>query len=212
MSPRRAAALRDEESDRTLREHLVAAAERLLSEHGAAAVTVRDIAREARVAAGVLYNHFADKEELLAEALHAHVRNAARAAGSMPPAGTASVEENLREILRYGISVHTAILPAFAGVASRPKVLERFSTLPNPMEGGAGLRAALADYLRSEQRLGRVAAGARPDAVATMLVGTCHELVLPPLPSLPADARPAEVPPALVDDLVATVMDGVRPR
>ncbi|GAA1780662.1 MULTISPECIES: TetR/AcrR family transcriptional regulator [Streptomonospora] len=212
MSPRTAAALRGQEGEPTLREHLLATAERLVAERGAAGLTVRDIAREAGVAAGVLYNHFADKEELLARALHAHAANAARAVGEVPAAGTGTVEDNLRALLRYAIAVHTAVLPAFAGAAAHPRVLERFTELLRGSAGGADLRAVLADYLRSEQRLGRVAAGARPEAVATMLVGTCHELVLPPLPTVPPTAAPADVPPELIDDLVATVIDGVRPR
>ncbi|MDT0304010.1 TetR/AcrR family transcriptional regulator [Streptomonospora wellingtoniae] len=215
MSPRTAAALRDQEGEPTLREHLLATAERLVAERGAAGITVRDIARQAGVAAGVLYNHFADKEELLAHALYAHVLSVEREAEEVPVAGTGTVEENLRAYLRRGIAVHTAVLPAFDGLFARPKVLERFADLPNPMAGGRGLHNALADYLRAEQRLGRVEAGARPEAVATMLVGTCHELVFPPLPAVrPAVGarRSAEVPAGLVDDIVATVLDGIRPR
>ncbi|MDA0566530.1 TetR/AcrR family transcriptional regulator [Streptomonospora sp. S1-112] len=211
MSPRTAAVLRDGGGGPSLRDHLVAAAERLVAERGAAGLTVRDIAREARVAAGVLYNHFADKEELLALALHAHVRAAERALGPLPVAGTGGVEDNLRAIVRHGIALHRAILPAFAGLASRPKVLERFAALPNPLADGRGLRAGIAEYLRAEQRLGRVAAGARCEAVATMVVGACHELVLPPPGPLPG-AAPPEVAPEVVDDLVAAVLDGVRRR
>lgn len=62
MAPRRAAALRD--GDVSLRDHLIAAATRLIADRGTAGLTVRDIARAADVAVGVLYNHFADKEEL----------------------------------------------------------------------------------------------------------------------------------------------------
>ncbi|MFD0775988.1 TetR/AcrR family transcriptional regulator [Streptomonospora algeriensis] len=213
MSPRRAAALHGREGDPTLREHLLATAERLVAERGAAGLTVRDIARAAGVAAGVLYNHFTDKEDLLALALHAHVRSAERAGGEAPVAGSGTVEDNLRTFLRRGIAVHIAVLPAFEGLSCRPKVLERFAELPNPMAGGKGMRSALADYLHAEQRLGRVAAGARPDAAATMLVGACHELVVPPLPlALSAERIPADVPPELVEGLVATVLEGVRPR
>ncbi|MFG1675885.1 TetR family transcriptional regulator [Micromonospora sp. NPDC049282] len=59
MAPRRAAALRG--GEQSLREHLIAAAARLLDRRGPAGLTVRDVAREAGVADGVVYNHFADK-------------------------------------------------------------------------------------------------------------------------------------------------------
>src|SRR6478735_7401126 len=70
---RRPAVLRDGGDDRTLEEHLVATAARLLDERGSARLTVRDIAAAAQVGVGALYNHFADKGELLARALAAHV-------------------------------------------------------------------------------------------------------------------------------------------
>ena len=59
--------------DQNLREYLIATAARMIGERGSAGLAVRDIAREARVADGVLYNYFEDKEDLLAHALLAHV-------------------------------------------------------------------------------------------------------------------------------------------
>ncbi|SCF30739.1 TetR/AcrR family transcriptional regulator [Micromonospora mirobrigensis] len=209
MSPRRAAALRD--GEQSLREHLIAAAGRLVAARGTAGLTVRDIARAAGVADGVLYNHFADKEELVAYALHAHVRAAEAGLSGAPPApGEETVAANLRAYLERALALHSAILPAFTGVVGQPKVLARFAGLPNPMGGGHGLRVELADYLRGEQRLGRVRAEARPDAVAVLLVGVCHDLVLGRLldPSGPAVPEPA---PGLVSDVVDTLLHGLAP-
>ncbi|MFC0005387.1 TetR/AcrR family transcriptional regulator [Micromonospora siamensis] len=209
MSPRRAAALRD--GGQNLREHLIAAAGRLVATRGTAGLTVRDIAREAGVADGVLYNHFADKEELVAYALHAHVRAVgAGQAGEPPRPGERTVGANLRAYLERALAVHAAILPAFTGVVGQPKVLARLAELPNPMGGGDGLRAEFAGYLRAEQRLGRVRAQARPEAVATLLVGVCHDLVLGRLldPSGPAVPEPA---PDLVSDVVETLLHGLAP-
>lgn len=62
MSPRKPALLRDGGGDQKLREHLIATAARLIAEHGSVGLTVRGIAREAKVADGVLYNHFASKD------------------------------------------------------------------------------------------------------------------------------------------------------
>ncbi|WP_091341394.1 TetR/AcrR family transcriptional regulator [Micromonospora rhizosphaerae] len=208
MSPRRAVALRG--GEQSLREHLIAAAERLIARRGAGGLTVRDIAREAQVADGVLYNHFADKEELLAYALHAHVRSAEAALTEAPSeAGSGTVEANLRAYLSRALALHAAILPAFAGVVTQPKVLARLAGLPNPMAGGHGLRTELAGYVRGEQRLGRVAGDASAEAVAALVVGVCHDLVLGHLldPSRPAP----EPSPHLIDDLVRTLLRGILP-
>ncbi|GAA3119562.1 TetR/AcrR family transcriptional regulator [Streptosporangium carneum] len=211
MSPRKAAALRDGLDGPSLREHMIAAAERLIARRGTVGLTVRDIAREAQVADGVLYNHFEGKEELLALALHAHVRSVERELGELPArAGEGTVAENLRACVAYGLALHAAFLPAFAGLLPQPEVLARFDALPNPLGDGRGLRTLLADYLRAEQDLGRLAPDADPEAAATLLVGVCHELVLPRLLTGSGPIR-AEAPAGLVDALVATLMNGLAP-
>jgi AcrR family transcriptional regulator len=208
MSPRKAAALRHA-NDLSLRHHLIATAERLISQRGIAGLTVRDIAREARVADGVLYNHFADKEELLAHALQAHVESVERTLGDLPQAGSGTIEAHLRAYVVHGLTSHAALLPVIAGLLAQPKVFARFSALTEG-DNHWGLRPALAGYLRAEQNLGRIAPHANVDAAATMIVGSCHELVLPHLFQQSA-AGPLHVPAGFVDDLVNTVLNGIRP-
>ncbi|WFE39595.1 TetR/AcrR family transcriptional regulator [Micromonospora sp. WMMD998] len=206
MAPRRAAALRG--GEQSLREHLVDAAVRLMERRGVAGLTVRDIAREAGVADGVLYNHFADKEELLAHALHAHVRAVEVAFDdAVPQPGDGTLAGNLRAWLDRALALHAAILPALAGLTTQPKLLARLADLPALPAGDPGVRADFADYLRAEQRLGRVAATASPEAAATLLVGVCHDLVLGRLFG-PVDA-PRGPTPELVAALVDTLLRGV---
>ncbi|SCG64924.1 TetR/AcrR family transcriptional regulator [Micromonospora halophytica] len=208
MSPRRAAALRG--GDQSLREHLIAAAGRLVARRGTVGLTVRDIAREAQVADGVLYNHFADKEELLAYAVHAHLRAAEAALEGEPPRpGEGTVAANLRAYLTRALALHAAILPAMTGVFTQPGLLARLAELPDPLAGGHGLRAELTGYLRGEQDRGRVAPDAAVGAVAALVVGVCHDLVLHHLldPAAPASASA----PGMIDDLVRTLLHGIVP-
>jgi AcrR family transcriptional regulator len=193
--------------DRTLRQHLIATAERMIAERGSAALTVRAIAREAGVADGVLYNHFADKEELLAHALRARAESIGAGLGPLPEPGTATVEENLRVYVRHGLTVHTALLPALAALIAQPDVLARFAELSG---GGDDWNRRLAAYLRAERDLGRIAAGARVDAAVSLIVGACHEPVLSVLFQGRGIAR--EVSVDAVDGLVATVLNGLAPR
>ncbi|TDD32684.1 TetR family transcriptional regulator [Actinomadura sp. KC06] len=205
MSPRKAAALRA--GDRTLRQHLIATAERMLAERGAAVPTVREIARAAGVADGVLYNHFAGKEELLAHALRARAESVGAGLGPLPEPGAGTVEENLRAYVRHGLIVHNALLPALAGLLARPDVLARFAELSG---GEEDWNRRLAAYLRAERDLGRLAADARVDAATSMIVGACHESVLSVLFQGRGIAR--EVSVDVVDDLVAAVVHGLAPR
>ncbi|MGI5204535.1 TetR/AcrR family transcriptional regulator [Spirillospora sp. CA-108201] len=205
MSPRRAAALGA--GDRTLRDHLIATAERMIAERGTAGLTVRAIAREAGVADGVLYNHFADKEELLAHALRAHAESVARPLGELPEPGAGTVEQNLRAYVAHGLALHDGLLPALTGLVAQPAVLARFAALSG---GGGTWNERLASYLRGERDLGRLAPDARVEAAASLIVGACHEPVL----SLLFQGRgfAHRVSPDLVDDLVATVLNGLAPR
>lgn len=202
MAPRKAAVQRDGDGGRSLRDHLIATTERMISAQGTAGLTVRAIAREAGVADGVLYNHFADKEELLANALHAHVRTVERGLDELPEPGTGTVEANLRAHLTYGLAMHQAILPAFAGLLAQPAVLARFAEL---VEHGEEWRDRLKGYLRAERDLGRLAADAHLESAAAMIVGVCHETVLS---ALLQHSAPDTTPPA-VESIVTAVLNGI---
>ncbi|MBF6329976.1 TetR/AcrR family transcriptional regulator [Nocardia transvalensis] len=201
MSPRRAAALRDRD-DHDLREHLIATAERLIAEQGSTGLTVRAIARAAGVADGVLYNHFADKEELLAAALRAHVDAVHRGLPPLPAPGTATVEQNLNAYLHQGLSLHRAILPVFTGLLAQPAVLAKYADAPSHERDW---RDALTDYLTAERDLGRLSPDADLTAAVAILVGICHDAVLSAL--LPGAPRSHPVAP--VDSVITTLLRGI---
>ena len=121
--------LRDD-SGQNLRDYLIETAARLIDQRGSAGLAVRDIAREAEVADGVLYNYFEDKEDLLVHALLAHVGKVmAGAPRLLPPPGEGTVAENLRVFIDGGIANLLRVTPAFAGLMSQPKVLTRFHAM-----------------------------------------------------------------------------------
>lgn len=209
MSPRKPAALRDGGGEQSLREHLVAAAQRLIARRGTVGLTVREIAREARVADGVLYNHFAGSDELIGQALHAHVNAVLQTMPEPPRPGSGTLAGNLHAHIGRGLELLSAVIPAFAGLMARPKVLASLHGESAGQTGQPVLHVVLGDYLRAEQRLGRVARSAKVDAAATMIIGACHELVLPHV--FRGRTEPVEVPPGFVEDVVATVLRGIAP-
>ncbi|NUU24919.1 MAG: TetR/AcrR family transcriptional regulator [Streptomycetaceae bacterium] len=211
MSPRKPAVLRDAGGDQTLREHMIASAARLVAERGTAGLTVRDMAAAAGLAGGVLYNHFADKEELIALALRAHVDAVLNAPAGLPEPGTGTLADNLKAHIEYGLATLNRILPAFAGVFGQPKVFARFHELGgHGTLGGSGLPVSFAAYIRAEQELGRVRPDVDPAATASLVVGACHDVTLPRL----FHGTPAEeitIPPGFVDGLVNTILHGIAP-
>lgn len=231
-----------------LRDHLIATAARLIAQRGTAGLGVRDIAREAQVSDGALYNYFEDKEDLLAQALLAHVGNVMGSAQPMPRPGTGTVAGNLRQFIDNGLDTLVRVTPAFAGLVSQPKVLARFHAMVGGDEAfGAtgtdpagdtvargtaaetspevgtpaddagdedeprGLPDMLTAYLRAEQRLGRIDAGADVDAAATLVVGAMHGQVLPRTLFGPP-GHPVTTPPGLSARLAGTVLSGIAPH
>jgi len=217
--------LRDR-GEENLREHLIATAARLIDQRGSAGLAVRDIAREAQVADGALYNYFEDKEDLLAHALLAHVgRVMSEAPRLLPPAGSATVAENLAAFIDRGLAVLVRVVPAFAGLLSQPRVLTRFHAMvggdaafgtdspdqSEPDDGHArGLPDALRHYLQAEQRLGRIDPAADVDAATQLIVGAIHGQVLPRV--LVTPGQPVTPPPDAGARLAAAAMGGLAPR
>jgi len=216
-----------------LRDHLIATAARLIDQRGSADLAVRDIAREAKVADGVLYNYFEDKEDLLAHALLAHVGHVMTSRQQLlPPPGAGTVAANLRLFIDSGIAMLQRVTPAFAGLLSQRKVLLRFHAMVggdaafDPAAGGGnehsaaepqggesprGLPDLLTTYLRAEQRLGRVDAGADIAAAASLIVGAIHGQILPRMLFNPP-GTPITTPPGLAARLAETVLHGIAPK
>jgi AcrR family transcriptional regulator len=237
MSPRKPAVLRDGDGGgaQDLREYLIATAARLIGQRGSAGLAVRDIAREAQVADGVLYNYFDDKDDLLAHALLAHVASVMTAVPHMPEPGTGTVAENLGRFIATGMDTLERVAPAFAGLLSQPGVLVRFHAMVggDPAFGAAGpqdrtdgepgtdpaaepdgprgLPDILRGYLRAEQQLGRVDQGADIEATVALVVGTVHGEVLPRV-MFAAPGSQIAVPPNLADRIAQTVMAGIAPQ
>ncbi len=237
MSPRKPAVLRDGDGDgQNLRDYLITTAARLIGERGSAGLGVRDISREAQVADGVLYNYFEDKEDLLAHALLAHVATVMEGMPPMPPAGTGTVAENLRQFIDIGIGALARVVPAFAGLLAQPKVLKRFHAMVGGDaafagdaaaggdaaggqaapggEAGAdrpgGLPGILTAYLRAEQQLGRIHEEADVDAAVTLVVGAIHGQILPRVLFSPPGSS-IMPPPDLAGRLAETVVGGIAP-
>src|SRR5665647_3544102 len=128
MSPRRARVLRDEsDSPGALRRHLIVVTQRLLAAHGSAGLTTREIAREAQVADGLLYNHFAGKSDLVVTALGEQAAGLVQEfLAARPEPGTATLEENLTALARAALEFNARIVPLVTGLFGQADLLGRF--------------------------------------------------------------------------------------
>lgn len=213
MSPRRARALDGRVGDdpaTALREHLIDAVERLLAEAPISAITTRDIAHAAEVSDGVLYNYFKDKNELiLAALLRRYAGLAARFEADLPKAGGGTVEGNLNSLAQALLALLAEALPTVAGLLTEPVMLHRlFDEIHRQPFSPQYLQARVADYLRDEQRMGRLSADVDASSVATLIMGATIVLNLGNhLARLQGRlAQPVQVRP-----IIATLIRGLAP-
>jgi AcrR family transcriptional regulator len=194
------------------REHIVRAAEEVVAEVGMRNATTRAIAQRAGCAEGTLYRYFSDKHALFMEVAKRGVPSFGDLAASLPDrAGTATVQANLEEVARAALAFHRAILPMACGIMTEYELLQR--RRQDFRETGTGPMRALADieeYLRREQRLGRMNAAASPGHAARVVMETCFgEAFLQEMVGGEAQAKADET---FAREIVRIVLDGVAPR
>jgi AcrR family transcriptional regulator len=158
---------------RDTRKQIIEAADRALRTKGLLGASTREIAREAGVADGTLYVHFADRIELflalLTEYLPPFVEPLRRLQHLV---GRRTVRLNLRDVLEGALAWHANILPLFSALAADPPLLKAFRTrLAERNEGPHLSIEAIERYLVAEQRAGRVHPRANPRAAAMLLLG-----------------------------------------
>lgn len=159
-----------------VRERLFSAAERVLVRDGTAGLTNRAVTEEADCAKGLLYNHFADLDDFVAQlVLDRFERLAAEVAPLPGRAGHGDVQDNLT---RAALAMLGANGPAITAAAmSRQAVVQRVrQAWEDGAPGPSAVEEALARYLEAEQRLGRVPAHADCAMLALALAGTVHHL------------------------------------
>ncbi|WP_042405233.1 TetR/AcrR family transcriptional regulator [Streptacidiphilus carbonis] len=174
-----------------VRERLFDAAERILAREGPGGLTTRAVTGEAGCAKGVLHLHFADLDDFVAQLVLHRFGLLARQVEALPGrAGTGTVEDNLATAAE---TLLDSPGPALAALAlTRPGASARIRDAWERGEPGFdSVEAALADYLRAEQRTGRLPAdpGWSAPAVALAVAGTTHHLLMT---SGPGDPDPRQ--------------------
>ena len=212
MSPRWTKATRGRAGDdpaTALRQHLIDTAERLLSEKQVGAITTREIARAAQVSDGVLYNHFADKHDLILAALMRRYEQALSQFGAgLPEPGSATVEANLTTYAEAALDLVAQAMPMVAGLISEPVLLHRFiAEIHREPFGPERMREPIADYISGEQRLGRL--GEFPiDAALSLMIGPTLMLGFTEL----VGGAPRQTVVAAIPDIISTLLKGIAPK
>jgi AcrR family transcriptional regulator len=153
------------------RQNIICATERLLQTHGLARLTMREIAREAKVAEGLIYHHFKDKAELILEVVEQRMHDTKNVLQTLPlRVGLRTLPENLEEVLSVVYRSHYEIVPIVCSVFADHQLRTRMREIMKEREiGPQNAIDWLAVYLAAEQRLGRMADNIIPEIAAKCL-------------------------------------------
>jgi AcrR family transcriptional regulator len=203
--------LRLRDRDET-RRRLVDAAERVLRAKGLARATTKEIAREAGLAEGTLYLHFADKLDLIRAVQEKLLPPFIELLLQLPArAGTRTVEANLTEVAEQALVLYRDLLLVGSGLFADPELLERFRVRMRELGGGPHKAyGPIVAYLEAERALGRVDAGADLVAVGVLLLGACQQLVFIEQLSGP-EVTPLRDRPSPAAALVRALLAGLGP-
>jgi AcrR family transcriptional regulator len=194
------------------RQNIINATERLLQTHGLARLTTREIAREAKVAEGLIYHHFKDKAELIFEVIETRVRETKNLMQNLPlEVGKNTLLKNLEDILFSIYHAHYEITPIICSLFADQKLHVRIQEIlkernMGPQYATEGLNV----YLAAEQRMGRLS-----NAVETRVLAKClwmistQSAMFDRLTGIESDETRVS---SEIRDYVQTMMTGFEPR
>ena len=159
------------------RQRLLAAAEEVVQREGVVGLTTKAVAHIAGRSEGSIYNHFADRLELIMAVIDARLPDFVAVLTDLVP-GRRSVAVNLERVTRAGIAFEQAMFPLVAGVAADPQLLARFKAVMLPADKGPHRpHRGISAYLEGEKALGRISPDADCTALTLMLIGSWREAV-----------------------------------
>jgi len=123
------------------RQNIINATDRLLQTHGLARLTTRAIAREAKVAEGLIYHHFKDKAELIFESILIRVGETKDVMQNLPlEVGKHTLLKNLEDVLLSVYHAHYEITPIINSIFAESKVTHPYSGNRERTEYGPAIR------------------------------------------------------------------------
>ncbi len=159
------------------RDRILDAAADVMTRLGLARATTKEIARAAGCSEALLYKHFRDKEEIFLGVLKNRLPSFTATLAALPDqAGTGSVRDRLVEVVDVGVRFYEAGLAIGSSMLGDPELVRRHREWM--LSRGVGPQLAnrmLADYLRAEQKAGRVAAAVDADGAAALLLGASYQ-------------------------------------
>lgn len=156
------------------RSDILWAAEKLLLSRGLSGVTTRQISQEVGCSEGALYVHFKGRLELLLAMLEESLPRMLQPLQALQESvGRGSPQENLAQALNGIFKFHQRVVPATAGLFAERELLAAYrNSLLRQGKGPHLSMRVLAEYIRSEQRMERIAFHIEANLAASLLMSS----------------------------------------
>jgi AcrR family transcriptional regulator len=160
----------------TTRDRILDSAAKVMRERGLANTTTKQIARVAGFSEATLYKVFDDKIDLFLAVLSERLPSFTPVQeGPTARVGRSTVQRNLETFAAEALLLYLEVFPIGASLFSDPDLLARHREgVAARGTGPHQVTDAVAEYLRAEQRQGRIATEADPEAASIMLIGACY--------------------------------------
>ena len=196
--------------ERDTRTKILDAATQLLRDKGLSGTTTREIARAAGLSDAAIYSHFKSRAELLKALIPVSlVDYKGSAEAFLKRVGQGTVKGNLKFLMNLARDYFRDASPKIALILAEPELFNDACGRPISPGTSAKAQTFMADYLRAEQRMGRINADADAGAIGTILLATAfyEGFTAGLLGTAFTAARPSSA-----DEIVDALMVGLAPK
>jgi AcrR family transcriptional regulator len=154
------------------RADILRAAEKLMRSRGLSGVTTRQISQAVGCSEGALYVHFKGRLELLVAMLEESLPEMLGPLRALRESvGRGSAQQNLVYAMGGIFRFHQGVIPRTAGLFAEPELLAAYrNSLKRQGKGPHLSMRVLEEYIRSEQRLARIASHVDAKFAASMMM------------------------------------------
>ena len=192
--------------ERDTKTRILEAAAQLLRDKGISGTTTREIARAAGLSDAAIYSHFKSRGELLNALIPASLIDYKGTADAfLKRVGQGTIKGNLKFFMKMARDFFLEASPKIALILAEPELFDELGGRPVK---GSKAETFLTDYIRAEQRMGRINEEADAASIGTIVVATAfyEGFTAGLLGKAFTAARPNSA-----DDIIDALMAGLAP-
>jgi AcrR family transcriptional regulator len=159
--------------ERDTKAKILEAAAQLLRDKGISGTTTREIARAAGLSDAAIYSHFKSRGDLLNALIPASLVDYRGSADAfLKRVGKGTIKGNLKFLMNLARDFYTEASPKIALILVEPELFNDPGNRPISHVKTNKAETFMADYIRAEQRMGRINEEADAAAIGAIIIAT----------------------------------------